>query len=370
MPYPDPPEIATSYTAIEQSVGDGSLPGQELDVDLAALRDSVAAVIAFLKAFTRSDGRLANGTVTADTLASDILLGVSPPAPWETGRPYAPPETVFSGNRFYIAATSHTSSDFATDLASGRWVLLADFVPPGGGLLAANNLGDLVDAAAARANLLLGTAAEADLGTGSGEIRTNSQNSAVFQPLNANLTAEAGLTGAADQVSYYTGAGAKALTTLTSFSRSLAAASTASAARSTLGLGSLAVLSAITADLFAAAAIVTASEGLTSSNNDTSFPTTAAVLAAFGGASRTYTDVSGSRVGGTTYTNPGPFERHVSLRVSEPSGPRNVETSPDGVTWTIIGTFQTTPESYSFCVGAGHRYRINGNCTISVWAER
>lgn len=41
------------------------------------------------------------------------------------------------------------------------------------------------------------------------------------QPLNANLTAESGLTGAADKVSYYTGAGAKALANFTSLGRGL-----------------------------------------------------------------------------------------------------------------------------------------------------
>jgi len=43
------------------------------------------------------------------------------------------------------------------------------------------------------------------------------------QDYNANLSAEAGLTGAADKVSYFTGAGAKALATLTSYGRSIIA---------------------------------------------------------------------------------------------------------------------------------------------------
>lgn len=44
-----------------------------------------------------------------------------------------------------------------------------------------------------------------------------------YQPLNTNLTAEAGLSGVADRVSYYTGAGAKALATFTAFGRTLLA---------------------------------------------------------------------------------------------------------------------------------------------------
>lgn len=53
----------------------------------------------------------------------------------------------------------------------------------------------------------------------------------------ANLTAEAGLTGAADKVSYYTGSGAKALADFTSVARTLLAATTQAGQRSALALG-------------------------------------------------------------------------------------------------------------------------------------
>jgi len=53
---------------------------------------------------------------------------------------------------------------------------------------------------------------------------------------NANLTALAGLTGAADKVIYFTGAGAMAHSTLTSFARTLLDDTTQSAMQSTLGL--------------------------------------------------------------------------------------------------------------------------------------
>lgn len=67
----------------------------------------------------------------------------------------------------------------------------------------------------------------------------------LIQAYNANLAAEAGLTGAADKISYFTGAGAKALTDFTSAARTLLAASTAALQRTALGLGSLATLSAV-----------------------------------------------------------------------------------------------------------------------------
>lgn len=56
------------------------------------------------------------------------------------------------------------------------------------------------------------------------------------QPLHDNLTAEAGLTGAADKLAYYTGVGAKALTSFLAWGRSFLAAADVAAARTVLGL--------------------------------------------------------------------------------------------------------------------------------------
>ncbi len=182
MPYPQPPEISTSYTAQEQALGDGSLPGQELDVDLAAVRTSVTELIEFVKLHTRSDGRLANASVTRDTLDSSLLIGFDPPAPWVSGVAYTTSSTVFEGFGFYLCTVAHTSGTFATDLAASRWVLLADLTPPGGALIASNNLSDVADVPNTRANLGLGTMATAMAGTGPAEFQTNAQNDADFFP--------------------------------------------------------------------------------------------------------------------------------------------------------------------------------------------
>lgn len=74
------------------------------------------------------------------------------------------------------------------------------------------------------------------------------------QPLDAELTAIAGLTSAADRVPYFTGLGAAALAVFTSWGRSLIAAVDAAAARIVLGLGALATKSTVaTADIDAGA---------------------------------------------------------------------------------------------------------------------
>lgn len=186
MSYPSKPSIGTSYTGVEQSIGDGSFPGQEMDVDLVAFRDAIGEVIDFIKLFTRSDGKLANGLVTVESLAPSVLIGIDPPQPWATATSYSTTSTVFFGSGLYLCIVAHTSGVFATDVTAGRWQLLADFTPAAGALIDSNNLSDLTDAALARAALGLGTMATLNTGTGSGQFRTNTQNEALFEQT-ANL---------------------------------------------------------------------------------------------------------------------------------------------------------------------------------------
>lgn len=89
---------------------------------------------------------------------------------------------------------------------------------------------DDANAAAQRTTLGLGTAAVAASGD--------------FQAANANLTALAGQTGAADNVSYWTAAATLALAALTAFGRSLIAAADAAGVRTLLGLGTAATTDA------------------------------------------------------------------------------------------------------------------------------
>ncbi len=126
-----------------------------------------------------------------------------------------------------------------------------------GDLLAANNLSDLTTPATALTNLGGTTAGKALFKITNPSaitfIRINADNSVTaltvaqtktalglvigtdVQAYDADLTAIAALVSAADKIAYATGAGTWALTTFTSFARSLLDDATALAARSTLG---------------------------------------------------------------------------------------------------------------------------------------
>lgn len=104
------------------------------------------------------------------------------------------------------------------------------------------------DAVGARTVLELGSAAEED--------------SSAFQPADVDLTAIAALTSAANKVPYATGAGTWAMADLSAFGRTLIDDADATAARSTLGVVIGTNVQAFDADLSAIAALTSAADKL------------------------------------------------------------------------------------------------------------
>ncbi|HRO90375.1 MAG TPA: hypothetical protein PLC06_07750 [Promineifilum sp.] len=128
MPYPPLADIETSYTAFQQGQGDNSFPGQQIDTDLANLKEAVDTLNEFVRGVTRSDGEVGNQTIGHDQLKPELSIGLEPPVTWATATDYEAGQTVFTGLGYYRATADHTSSvSFAADLATGLWELLIDF---------------------------------------------------------------------------------------------------------------------------------------------------------------------------------------------------------------------------------------------------
>lgn len=132
--------------------------------------------------------------------------------PWGTGLTYALYDRVSNLGSTYYATEAHVAgATFAGD--AGKWGVIALKGTSGGGggdLLSENNLSDVENPTAALENLN-------------------------GQPKHANLTAEAGLTGAADKVAMFTGVGAKTLITVTEFARTILDDTTDAGVRGTIG---------------------------------------------------------------------------------------------------------------------------------------
>jgi microcystin-dependent protein len=115
---------AFSFTAFQQAQGDDSFPGTELDVELDTTNNALDALLDAFRTVLRADGKLANGIVTRNSLAADLILGIGAARPWSAAQPYLADETVTRGYRIYRALVPSLGVDPAAGGAS--WELAAD----------------------------------------------------------------------------------------------------------------------------------------------------------------------------------------------------------------------------------------------------
>lgn len=104
------------------------LSGSSFDAEFNAIKTTLDQVLANLTLIQRDDTHLANSSVGRDQLDGTITLGFNTPIAWLTAHNFvANADTVFANAKFYKCLVSHTSGVFATDLAAGKWELIADF---------------------------------------------------------------------------------------------------------------------------------------------------------------------------------------------------------------------------------------------------
>jgi hypothetical protein len=138
MPQPTPYNRLYNFTDWQTVNPSKPLPGTELDAELNAVKLTSDQTRANLGLIQRDDGRLANQTVTPDSLSAASLALISqgqytPRGAWAATTVYAAGDVVEFNLATYLALSAHTADiAFATDLAAGRWLLLANAALSGG----------------------------------------------------------------------------------------------------------------------------------------------------------------------------------------------------------------------------------------------
>jgi len=182
------------------------LPGDKVDIELAAIKTTTDEIRTNLALIQRDDGAIANAVVTPDsfTAASLALMGGawSPEGAWTTTTVYAQSDVVTSGGNTYVCAVAHTAGTFATDLAAGKWLLIengsyaADEVTYNNATssLTADDAQAAIDELASeKANTAdLGDSATLDVGTTAGTVAAGDHgHSGMYEPADATILKDA-----------------------------------------------------------------------------------------------------------------------------------------------------------------------------------
>lgn len=131
MAQPTPYTRQYDFSDYQDTYPDRPLPGNQLDIELNAVRTSINQAITNLGLIQSDTGGLRNETVTPDTLNRETLAlitsGLNFRGTWETAEEYEIGDAVrYTTGASYVALMAHTSSNFATDLAAGKWFLFAN----------------------------------------------------------------------------------------------------------------------------------------------------------------------------------------------------------------------------------------------------
>lgn len=129
MTQPTPYVRGYSFTNSFAAQPSQTFPGNSLDAELNNAKVTLDQILVNLRLLQNDDGSVKNASIGPAQLSTALQVGFLPPTIWTQGTSYvaSPASTVFNANKYYSCLKSHTSStSFATDLAAGDWVLIAD----------------------------------------------------------------------------------------------------------------------------------------------------------------------------------------------------------------------------------------------------
>jgi hypothetical protein len=124
------------------------LPASQVDAEFNDVKLTLDDLNENIGLIQRDDGKLANNAVHKEALSQDALAlvtagNLTPRGNWAASTVYAPADIVNFNDATYLATVAHTAANaFATDLASGNWILIANAAIAGSGAVVDKYEGD------------------------------------------------------------------------------------------------------------------------------------------------------------------------------------------------------------------------------------
>lgn len=194
MPYPTDYSRQFGFEGFQETHPTTPLPGDQVDSELDSIKSAIAGTNAFIKQFSRADGKLANRSVGVDQLAADLVIGFKEPTTWEANVTYLVGDTVFYANKFYTCDTTHTSGSV---FDPEKWDEIVDF-------------GAQANAAAASAAAAAASEIAAELAETNAETAETNAESAALAAAGSQSSAAASAVSAAASAGSASGSAASA----------------------------------------------------------------------------------------------------------------------------------------------------------------